>query len=258
MKRVVIDKNTVRRNSDIMRYFNDVSGYKHPDAEEEYALFEKIADGDRKSFDDIICMHTSFVIAVAGKFQGNGAPLSDLISAGNVGLITAAGRFDHRRGVRFISYAVSWILRMIYEELRLSRTIKLPSGVVIENRRHRREHEGVNMPCVNDTTVVSLNASDEDDRELSEMVSDPNAAFDVLGFDNPNKAVVELMMLRLTERERTVLSRRYGIGGGECLTFREIAELPELRVSTERARQIHDKAIKKMYRFKDACRTWME
>src|SRR3989441_4840129 len=73
---------------------------------EEIALARKVRAGDQESMQELVKRNLRFVISVAKKYQNRGLPLTDLIGEGNVGLLTAARKFDPDQGVKFISYAV--------------------------------------------------------------------------------------------------------------------------------------------------------
>ena len=85
--------------------------------EREVELADRIKNGDMNAREEMISANLRFVVDVAKKYQNRGLSLSDLISAGNLGLITAADRFDGTKGYKFISYAVWWIRQSILQTL---------------------------------------------------------------------------------------------------------------------------------------------
>jgi RNA polymerase sigma factor, sigma-70 family len=104
--------------------------YKIPllSKEEEESLLKKIKEGDKEALQKLIISNLRFVINIAKRYAGYGIPFSDLISAGNVGLIEAAKKFDTSKGVRFISYAVWWIRQSIINTIQHeSEIIKKPN-----------------------------------------------------------------------------------------------------------------------------------
>ena len=114
-------------------YLKDINRIPLLTREEEVELATKAAKGDRAAKDKIIQANLRFVVNVAKKYQNHGLDLVDLISEGNIGLMTAIERFDVSKGYHFISYAVWWIrqaiMKAIYEK---SRMIRLPSNRVNE------------------------------------------------------------------------------------------------------------------------------
>ena len=101
----------------INRYFKDVKKSEGLSTEKETELAIRIQEGDTKAIDELVEANLKFVVTIAKEFQGQGLPLTDLISEGNYGLIKAAYKFDHTKGFKFISYAVWWIKQSIIQRL---------------------------------------------------------------------------------------------------------------------------------------------
>src|SRR5688572_19063766 len=109
------------------QYLYEVSTYPLLKGDEEIALARKIRAGDQDALQELVKRNLRFVISVAKKYQNRGLPLIDLIGEGNVGLLTAARKFDPDQGVKFISYAVWWIRQAILSSLaRQGRTVRVP------------------------------------------------------------------------------------------------------------------------------------
>src|SRR5436853_7352424 len=109
------------------QYLYEVSTYPLLKGDEEIQLARKIRNGDQESLQELVKRNLRFVISVAKKYQNRGLPLIDLIGEGNVGLLTAARKFDPDQGVKFISYAVWWIRQAILSALaRQGRTVRVP------------------------------------------------------------------------------------------------------------------------------------
>ncbi|MEQ9186557.1 MAG: sigma-70 family RNA polymerase sigma factor, partial [Cryomorphaceae bacterium] len=104
---------TDRESMTLDKYLNDVSREGMISQEEEVELTKRIREGDERALDRMVRANLRFVVSVAKQYQGQGMPLIDLISEGNLGLIKAAERFDEKRGFKFISYAVWWIRQSI-------------------------------------------------------------------------------------------------------------------------------------------------
>ena len=109
------------------QYLYEVSTYPLLKGAEEIELAKKIRAGDGDALQELVKRNLRFVISVAKKYQNRGLPLIDLIGEGNVGLLTAARKFDPDQGVKFISYAVWWIRQAILSSLaRQGRTVRVP------------------------------------------------------------------------------------------------------------------------------------
>jgi RNA polymerase primary sigma factor len=140
-----IYKRITSQDSDqIGRYFNDIKKYEPLSKEEEFQLIDIIqarGEGERKALDKLVKHNLKFVISVAKKYQNQGAPLMDLISEGNSGLIEAAYRFDRKvYDNKFFSYAVWWIsIRIINTFSINSRLIQLPANRTELLKKVKRE-----------------------------------------------------------------------------------------------------------------------
>src|SRR5215211_7028346 len=109
------------------QYLYEVSTYPLLKGNEEIEVARKIRAGDQGALQELVKRNLRFVISVAKKYQNRGLPLIDLIGEGNVGLLTAARKFDPDQGVKFISYAVWWIRQAILSALaRQGRTVRVP------------------------------------------------------------------------------------------------------------------------------------
>src|SRR2546427_9899181 len=109
------------------QYLHEVSKTPLLTQKEEIALARKVRSGDQEAMQELVKRNLRFVISVAKKYQNRGLPLTDLIGEGNVGLLTAARKFDPDQGAKFISYAVWWIRQAILAALALQgRTVRVP------------------------------------------------------------------------------------------------------------------------------------
>ena len=112
-------------------YLSEIASSTPLSASDEIELARRIKEGDEEARNGLVEANLRFVVSVAKEYQNRGVPLADLVSAGNMGLITAAERFDENKGFKFISYAVWWVRQAILQTLaEQSRTVRLPLNKV--------------------------------------------------------------------------------------------------------------------------------
>ena len=252
-------------------YLEDVASSQPLSSEEEVALAVRIRKGDQEARAKLIEANLRFVITVAYEYQNQGVPLVDLISAGNVGLITAAERFDETRGFKFISYAVWWIRQSILQTLaEHARVVRLPLNRVellrrISRCRSSRQQETstrtaeeeiaeeLDIPVEQVTDILtsgqrtlSLDTSLGDgENSLLEMMPDNSQESpDAMALRNTLKAEISSALSTLDEREQKVIRLYFGLGGGAEMTLEEIGK--QFRLTRERIRQIKEKALRKL------------
>ena len=251
----------------INRYFKDVKKSEGLSIDKEIALAIKIQQGDTKAIDELVESNLKFVVTIAKDYQGQGLPLTDLISEGNYGLIKAAYKFDHTKGFKFISYAVWWIRQAILQSLNdNARIIRLPTNVVnkiqqvrkdIEKFEFLNEREPVLGEEVNDkgdkfrkvaTGSIILNDKiNEEGDELHELIEDTTFKQDdnYYAMDADVKIELDKILSVLDEREREIIECYFGVNvEGEPMTLETIGE--RFKLSKERIRQIKEKAIRKL------------
>ena len=117
-------------------YLREIGRNRILTRDEEKAVFDRIALGDKRAYNELITANLKFVVSVCRQFQNQGLPLTDLISEGNLGLIRAAQGFDGTHACRFISYAVWWIRQRILRALaEQSRFLTIPVAKAAAMRR---------------------------------------------------------------------------------------------------------------------------
>jgi RNA polymerase primary sigma factor len=254
------------------QYLFEVSKTPLLTGEQEMAVARRIVAGDPEAAHELIRANLRFVISVAKKYQNRGMALTDLIGEGNIGLLTAARKFDPDQGVKFISYAVWWIRQSILAALaRQGRTVRVPlnrtadlSRIVRSSEALRQELErqptpeeiahatGLTVEVVR--SLATLNSSDvrldgpvdaEGDRSLidrfaADEQSDPETqVMDQLLIEEIDRA-----LRSLPPRDAKVLRLYFGLNDGREHTLEEIGGL--LGVTRERVRQLRDRALKRL------------
>lgn len=250
------------------KYVKDIKKLKVLTHDETCVLFEKynsekVTKKEKEIIrNQIIETNLKFVISIAKNYQNQGMDIMDLISEGNMGLYKAIDKFDIKSNYRFISYAVWWIRQAILEAInKKSRTIQVPSNVLIENLRDKqKERQFVFENVVDDNekildfefcgeipSCVSLEISlNNDGTTLMDLIEDPNTcspeAF--MYTNDENKKNLKTLFSCLSERERIIISDHYGLENGHEITLEEISD--KLGCTKERVRQLKANAIKKL------------
>ena len=238
---------------------------------EEISLAKRIEKGDLAAKDRMINANLRLVVSNARRYQGQGLPLGDLIQEGMLGLIRAVEKFDWRKGFRFSTYATLWIRQAIQRGLEnTSRTIRLPVHVAQRSRKVGRIEREL-------TTKLGHEPTDEEiaaiaDLPLAEVIEIRKAERAVVSLDKPvgedgdtslgdlitletpsveeevHEAIASQTLLDaiadLPEPERNVIEMRFGAGDEEPQTLSQAGK--RLGVSTERARQLEERALRRL------------
>jgi RNA polymerase primary sigma factor len=139
------------------QYLREVSQHELLDAQQEIELGRRAQKGDEDAVQHLVRANLRFVISVAKKYQNRGVSLIDLIQEGNVGLVTAARKFDPEQGVKFISYAVWWIRQAILAALaNQGRAVRVPLNRASDLARIFRERERLKQELRRDPTLEEV------------------------------------------------------------------------------------------------------
>ena len=213
-----------------------------------------------------------FVISVAKKYQNRGVSLTDLIQEGNVGLVTAARKFDPEQGVKFISYAVWWIRQAILASLaNQGRAVRVPLNRASDLARIFREKERLRQERGREPSAEELSKATRLTPELIESLQTLNAAeirLDAPIGDSEDSQLVErflteeatepevgvearllaesvnMALTTLEARDADVLRLYFGLQGEREHTLEEIGNM--LGVTRERIRQLRDRALRRL------------
>ena len=258
----------------LQRYLKEVSQYPLISSQREIELAALIKKGDKQAVAELVRSNLRLVVKIAREYANLGLPLLDLISEGNIGLVKAVSRFDPAKGGKMSTYGAWWIKQSIKRALaNQSKTIRLPVHLVDKIAKIRRVSdsmsEALGREATNDEIAeeigmkvskiaeiklaacrpTSLDApvSDDNGMEFSETISDELAfnPFDELREKDTYDQLHEVLE-QLDERERSILSNRFGLHGGEPITLEEVGA--KMGVTRERIRQLQNNALAKMKR----------
>ncbi len=255
----------------LRRYFHDIEDSRPLPREREVELAERITRGDMEARDELVRANLRFVVDVARQYQNRGLTMAELVSAGNMGLMKAADRFDGERGFKFISYAVWWIRQSIMQTLTdQTRTVRVPvtrQNMMRDITRATQhlggdqrdvtvgeiaERLGVAEAEVLETMMkgrpeTSLDRTFEegDDRNLLSTIPDESVdlADDAVS-ERDCRAQIEGVLATLEDRERYIVRSYYGLDGEEPLTLEQIGGSMDL--TRERVRQLKERALGRM------------
>ena len=282
MRQLKIQATITNRDSNALRLYlsdvNAVGSVVTPEQEVELAI--RIQKGDEKALDELIKKNLRFVISVSKQFQSNGKEqLSDIISAGNIGLIEAAKRFDHTKGFKFISYAVWWIRQSIMQYLsEQSRAIRIPVNKTALMHKIKKEANALEQELEREPTSYEISermrSIDKYEgleyleiEKLIQVYSDPmsldapvsedstSSMIDLISGDplldvnrtnelgDLKQVMRQVINTRLSGTEKIVIEMFFGINC-EAKTLSEIGEYIEL--TSERVRQIKERGLRRM------------
>jgi RNA polymerase primary sigma factor len=260
-----------RRPTCLQAYLDDIHD-NLLSAEEERRLAEAIAQGDRDARARMIRANLRLVVRIARDYMGRGLGLDDLVGEGNLGLIRATEEYDPSFGTRFSTYASYWIKQSIRQALNsTTATIRLPAHMVnLLNRWRRAERElrrrngeaptagqiadeldltpgqRVLIECALRASKLGVagRGGDEDEPSRAEELADPSEPPESALMDDEQRHDLHRRLSRLDDRERTILTLRFGLDGRPPLTLKEVGK--RLGVTREWVRKIELRAVQKL------------
>ena len=253
-------------------YLDEISRVPLLSRDEEMALARKAFRGNIAAQEKLARHNVRFVVSVAKKFQNRGVPLMDLIGEGNVGLMTAARKFDPDRGVKFISYAVWWIRQAIQAAIaRHGRPVRVPLNRTADLNRLGRatvllterlgripttaelvEATGLTRDAVRALSALHIEAlrldhpvREADDRgRMERFVPLTQEGTDATALANSRTNDLEAALAALPPRDAKVLRLYFGLDDGKSRTLEEIGRM--MGVTRERIRQLRDRALRQL------------
>ncbi len=261
-------------DSTISMYLKEINKIPLLSYEEETELAKKAAAGDKVAKNKIVNANLRFVVNVAKKYQKKGLELEDLISEGNIGLLTAIDKFDVTKGYHFISYAVWWIRQSILKAIcEKSRAIRLPQNranelvqiehakkTIKDNLSEEQEFAEIAAMLNMDVTHVrelveisremasldaEISGKDNSTITLGSMIEDTtNGQPEDMVINKEMQKDIDKVLSTLKPAEAEVLRMRYGIGVERPMSLKEIGD--KFNLTKERIRQIEKHALVRM------------
>jgi RNA polymerase sigma factor (sigma-70 family) len=195
----------------IDNYLSSIEKYRPLNAKDEQEIGRKIIEGDKTELDRLVKANLKFVVTIAKQYRGKGVPFDELISEGNMGLITAAMKFNPSKGCKFITYAVYWIKSYINKRI---------ANVTCENAAANNIYN----------TIKSQSGVCENEETILQNVS--------------ATAAVEEISKCLKEREFQMVAMYFGLNGEQESSYKEIGK--HFGVTSECARQTVSASLSKM------------
>jgi RNA polymerase primary sigma factor len=256
------------------RYLREIGRFSLLTPQQEIELAGKIKKGDAHAREQMINSNLRLVVTIAHDYANLGLPLLDLISEGNIGLTKAVDRFDPAKGAKLSTYAMWWIKQSIKRALAdQSKTIRLPVHLGEKLAKMRRvamqisdelgreptddelgEELGIASQKVARLKRVGIRPAsldapvvDDDSTEFGEMIGDEEAQtpFELLR-DEDLRNEMEGLLDVLDDREKKIISQRFGFDGGKPKTLEDISK--NFGITRERIRQLQNIALAKLRR----------
>lgn len=266
-------KNKVIITDDPVRtYLKEIGRIPLLTFEEEVDLAKRIEEGDERAKDQLAEANLRLVVSIAKRYVGRGMQFLDLIQEGNMGLIKAVDKFEHKKGFKFSTYATWWIRQAITRAIAdQARTIRIPVHMVetINKlvRAQRQLVQELGRDPLPEEVAELMNMDVEKVREVQKIAQEPVSLETPIGEEedshlgdfipdeeilSPSDASTNTMLREqlitvldtLTDRERKVLALRFGLDDGRTRTLEEVGQAFD--VTRERIRQIEAKALRKL------------
>lgn len=256
----------------VRMYLKEIGKVPLLTAEEEISLAQRMERGEEAAKQRLAEANLRLVVSIAKRYVGRGMLFLDLIQEGNLGLIKAVEKFDHRKGFKFSTYATWWIRQAITRAIAdQARTIRIPVHMVetinklIRVSRQLIQELGrdpspeeiaeeLDMPVDKVREILKISQEpvsletpigEEEDSHLGDFIQDDNVPVpaEAAAFTLLKEQLVDVLDT-LTDREQKVLRLRFGLDDGRARTLEEVGK--EFNVTRERIRQIEAKALRKL------------
>lgn len=268
---MVEDASELPAVNSVQLYFQQINRIPLLTQEEEVSLAKRSLTGDTEASKRLVEANLRLVVSIAKHYHSSTLSFMDLVQEGNIGLCKAAEKFDYTKGYRFSTYATWWVRQTITRALAdQDRVIRIPTNLVeyhnkiskiiaqyqteygttpsveelMEETGWTKERVSTLLDLTMSTTSLETPVGDEEDATMGDLIPDNTYNPVAEAMREADKQVIFSVLNTLTEKERDVMTLRFGIGTDNPLTLEEVGE--KYNVTRERIRQIENRALKKL------------
>lgn len=256
----------------VRMYLKEIGKISLLTADEEVEIAKRMEAGDESAKKELAEANLRLVVSIAKRYVGRGMSFLDLIQEGNLGLMKAVDKFDYTKGFKFSTYATWWIRQAITRAIAdQARTIRIPVHMVETINKlvrvQRQLVQDLGRDPLPEEIAAEMNLDVERVREIQKIAQEPVSLETPIGEEEDShlgdfipddeilspqdaatftllKEQLNSVLETLTEREKKVLTLRFGLDDGRARTLEEVGK--EFDVTRERIRQIEAKALRKL------------
>lgn len=256
----------------VRMYLKEIGKISLLTADEEVEIAKRMEAGDEFAKKELAEANLRLVVSIAKRYVGRGMSFLDLIQEGNLGLMKAVDKFDYTKGFKFSTYATWWIRQAITRAIAdQARTIRIPVHMVETINKlvrvQRQLVQDLGRDPLPEEIAAEMNLDVERVREIQKIAQEPVSLETPIGEEEDShlgdfipddeilspqdaatftllKEQLNTVLETLTEREKKVLTLRFGLDDGRARTLEEVGK--EFDVTRERIRQIEAKALRKL------------
>lgn len=256
-----------RDASSLSLYFNDLKKIESLSAQSELVIAQRVKEGDIVAYQSLVKSNLRFVVSVAKRYQNRGVSITDLINEGNLGLMTAAQRYDASQGFKFITYAVWWIRQSIISAIaEQSRLIHIPYNIYTLLGKVRKSQakleqllkrkpsdkelaEDLQMDVdklsrllnqFNNETSLDQPLSSTNELTLLDLLKCTDNNLGDFSNEDKDKAINRVLSI-LSDKQKQIIIRYFGLKQTNAMSLEDIADYLDL--SVEHTRRLKDKAL---------------